>query len=40
MAKKFFHSKKEVLEFFGKNPEDRRLVDRMVARGQVEKTED
>lgn len=40
MSEKIFQSKKEVLEYLGKNPEDRRQVDRMIKRGEVEKTED
>ena len=40
MSEKIFQSKKEVLEYLGKNPDDRRLVDRMISRGEVEKTED
>lgn len=40
MSEKNFQSKKEVLEYLGKNPNDRRLVDRMIVRGEIEKTED
>lgn len=40
MSEKIFQSKKEILEYLGKNPEDRRQVDRMIKRGEVEKTED
>lgn len=40
MSEKIFQSKKEVLEYLGKNPNDRRLVDRMIVRGEIEKTED
>ena len=37
MSEKIFQSKKEVLEYLGKNPNDRRLVDRMIAKGEIEK---
>lgn len=40
MSEKIFQSKKEVLEYLGKNPDDRRLVDRMISKGEIEKTED
>ena len=40
MSEKIFQSKKEVLEYLGKNPNDRRLVDRMIIRGEIEKMED
>lgn len=33
--KKIFQSKKELLEYLGKSPNDRKLIDRMVARGEV-----
>lgn len=38
--KKIFQSKKELLEYLGKSPKDTRLVDRMIARGEVEKWTD
>lgn len=40
MSEKFFQSKKEVLEYLGKSPNDRKLVDRMISKGEIEKTED
>lgn len=40
MSEKIFQSKKEVLEYLGKNPKDTRLLDRMKQRGEIEKTED
>lgn len=38
--KKIFQSKKELLEYLGKSPKDTRLIDRMIARGEVEKWTD
>lgn len=32
---KIFQSKKELLEYLGKSPNDRKLIDRMVMRGEV-----
>lgn len=40
MSEKIFQSKKEILEYLGKNSKDTRLLDRMIKRGEVEKTED
>ena len=40
MSEKIFQSKKEVLEYLGKSPNDRKLVDRMISKGEIEKTED
>ncbi len=39
MSEKIFQSKKEVLEYLGKSPNDRKLVDRMISKGEIEKTE-
>jgi len=36
MSEKIFQSKKEVLEYLGKNPKDTRLLDRMKQRGELE----
>lgn len=38
--RKIFQSKKELLEYLGKSPKDTRLIDRMIARGEVEKWTD
>lgn len=40
MSEKNFQSKKEVLEYLGKSPNDRKLIDRMISKGEIEKTED
>lgn len=40
MSEKIFQSKKEILEYLGKSPNDRKLVDRMISKGEIEKTED
>ena len=40
MSEKIFQSKKEVLEYLGKNPKDTRLLDRMKKRGEIEVVED
>ena len=40
MSEKIFQSKKEVLEYLGKNAKDTRLLDRMIKRGEVEKTDE
>ena len=32
-----FETKKELLEYLGRNPNDNKLVDRMIGRGEVEK---
>lgn len=40
MSEKIFQSKKEVLEYLGKNSKDTRLLDRMIKRGEVEKTDE
>lgn len=40
MVEKFFSSKRGVLEYLGKSLEDRKLVDRMIRKGEIEKTED
>ena len=34
---KKFHTKKELLGYLGRNPNDRKLVDRMMLRGEVER---
>ena len=39
MSEKIFQSKKEVLEYLGKNPKDTRLLDRMKKRGEIEDQE-
>lgn len=39
MSEKIFQSKKEVLEYLGKNPKDTRLLDRMKQRGELEVVE-
>jgi hypothetical protein len=39
-VRKIFSSKKELLKHLGKNEKDVRLVDRMVAKGEVIKTEE
>lgn len=39
MSEKIFQSKKEVLEYLGKNPKDTRLLDRMKQRGEIEVVE-
>ena len=38
--KKIFQSKKELLEYLGKSPKDTRLIDRMMKRGEVARSED
>jgi len=40
MSEKIFQSKKEVLEYLGKSPNDRKLVDRMISKGEIEKTDE
>ena len=40
MSEKIFQSKKEILEYLGKNSKDTRLLDRMIKRGEVEKTDE
>lgn len=40
MDKKFFQSQKEILEYLGKNPNDRNLIGRMIKKGELVKTED
>ena len=40
MSEKIFQSKKEILEYLGKNAKDTRLLDRMIKRGEVEKTDE
>ena len=40
MSEKIFSSKKEILEHLGKNAKDTRLLDRMIKRGEVEKTDE
>lgn len=39
MSEKIFQSKKEILEYLGKNPKDTRLLDRMKQRGELEVVE-
>lgn len=38
-SEKFFQNQKEVLEYLGKNPNDRNLISRMIRKWEIEKTE-
>ena len=38
--RKIFSSKKELLKHLGKNENDRKLVDRMISKGEVIRTEE
>jgi hypothetical protein len=38
-AEKIFQNQKEVLEYLGKNPNDRNLISRMIRKGEIEKLE-
>ena len=40
MEKKIFQKKNQILEYLGKDRKDVRLIDRMIARGEIEKTEE
>ena len=39
-SKKNFQNQKEILEFLGKNPNDRNLIGRMIRKGEIKKTDD
>lgn len=38
-SEKIFQNQKEVLEYLGKNPNDRNLISRMIRKWEIEKTE-
>lgn len=40
MAEKIFQNQGEILEYLGKNPNDRNLIGRMIRKGEIEKMED
>lgn len=37
--KKIFQNKKSILEYLGKNPNDRNLIERMIVRGEIVKVD-
>ena len=39
-SKKIFQNQKEILEYLGKNPNDRNLIARMIRKGEIKKTDD
>lgn len=39
-AKNFFKCQREILEYLGKNPNDRNLISRMIMKGRINKTDD
>ena len=39
-SKKIFQNQKEILEYLGKNPNDRNLIGRMIRKGEIKKTDD
>lgn len=39
-SKKIFQNQKEILEYLGKNQNDRNLIGRMIRKGEIKKTDD